>query len=70
MKTFSGDIDVRLGSTPRGRIDFNSFSGSLDSNLPMTYTRQQSPAHPGRSRWGWQRTILQFKTFSGDVRIR
>ena len=69
MKTFSGDIDVRLGSTPRGRIDFNSFSGSLDSNLPMTHSGNNR-RHIQGDLGGGGTNLLEFKTFSGDVRIR
>jgi hypothetical protein len=68
MKTFSGAIDVKLGPSPRGRVDFNSFSGSLDSNFPMTY-RTGNRRHI-QADLGGGTNALEFKTFSGDVKLR
>ena len=67
MKTFSGDIEVKLDAASRGRVDFNSFSGSLDSSCRLTLSHRQPPAHPGRARHGGGSNTLEFKTFSGDV---
>src|SRR5689334_22106035 len=36
VKTFSGDIRMRLPQSAKGNIDFNSFSGSFESDLPVT----------------------------------
>ncbi len=69
MKTFSGDIDVKLDASSRGRLDFNSFSGSLDSSLPLTYHTGNRRHIQGELAGGGSNT-LEFKTFSGDVRIR
>ena len=69
MKTFSGDIDVKLGASSRGRVEFNSFSGSLDTSLPMSY-RSGSRRHIQGELGGGGTNDLQFKTFSGDVTIR
>ena len=64
-----GDIDLKLAPTSQGRLDFDSFSGSLDTNLPMTY-RSGSKRHVQGDLGGGGKNNLQFKTFSGDVRLR
>jgi hypothetical protein len=69
VETFSGRIEAGLGNGVGGRLDFNSFSGSIDSDVPITYN--------SGSRRGLNGTIgaggsndYRFKTFSGNVRIR
>jgi DUF4097 and DUF4098 domain-containing protein YvlB len=70
MKTFSGDIDVKLSASSRGRIDFNSFSGSLDTSLPMSYRSGNRRHIQGELGGGGGTNDLHFHTFSGDVTIR
>jgi DUF4097 and DUF4098 domain-containing protein YvlB len=70
LKTFSGDIDVRLAASAQGRVDFSSFSGSLDSSLPMRYTSGKKRSVRGELGSGGATNDLEFHTFSGDVRIR
>lgn len=69
-ETFSGDIEVKLDGTPAGGIDFTSFSGRLDTDVPMTL-RTGSRRHM-RGRLGSEGSgdLFRFKTFSGDVRVR
>jgi hypothetical protein len=67
-ETFSGDIGVRLVQGASASVDFDSFSGSLQTDAPMSY-------HSGSRRHirgdiGAGGTDYHFKTFSGDVRIR
>jgi len=69
MKTFSGDIDLKLAPSSHGRLDFDSFSGSLDTTVPMTY-RSGGKRHVSGDLGGGGTNDLQFKTFSGDVRVR
>jgi DUF4097 and DUF4098 domain-containing protein YvlB len=70
LKTFSGDIEVRLAPDTSGAVEFNTFSGGLDSDVPLA-VRSKS----GRSLRGHLGTeardeaTLRFKTFSGDVRL-
>ena len=67
-ETFSGDIGVRIPQGTSAAVDFDSFSGSLQTDVPMTY-RSSSRRHV-RADIGAGGTDYYFKTFSGDVRIR
>ena len=67
-ETFSGDITVKLVQGASASIDFDSFSGSIDTNVPMNY-RSTSRRHV-RADIGAGGTDYHFKTFSGDVRIK
>ena len=67
-ETFSGDIGVTFPQGISGSIDFDSFSGSLRTDVPMTY-RSSSRRHI-RADIGAGGNDYYFKTFSGDVRIR
>jgi DUF4097 and DUF4098 domain-containing protein YvlB len=71
-ETFSGNIDARVPASASGKVRFNSFSGSVRSDLPISMTS---------SRGGRQTDVngeigtgdgptLQFKTFSGNLRIQ
>jgi DUF4097 and DUF4098 domain-containing protein YvlB len=67
-ETFSGDINVTLVQGASASIDFDSFSGSIRTSVPMNYRTE------GRRRVradiGAGGADYRFKTFSGDVRIR
>jgi DUF4097 and DUF4098 domain-containing protein YvlB len=67
-ETFSGDIDVRVPQGTSASVDFDSFSGDLRSDVPMTY--RSSSRRRVRADIGSGGTDYYFKTFSGDVRIR
>jgi hypothetical protein len=67
-ETFSGGIAVSLVQGASGSVDFDSFSGSLRSDVPLTY-RSASRRHV-RGDIGSGGTEYHFKTFSGDVRIK
>jgi DUF4097 and DUF4098 domain-containing protein YvlB len=67
-ETFSGDISVSLAQGASASVDFDSFSGSLKTDVPMNY-RSGSRRHI-RADIGSGGTDYHFKTFSGDVRIR
>src|SRR5215467_11536422 len=63
-ETFSGDITVGLANAAGGHVDFDSFSGSLQSDSPM-----QVRSMSGRRRTGdigSGSNDYHFKTFSGD----
>jgi DUF4097 and DUF4098 domain-containing protein YvlB len=69
-ETFSGDIEVGLAPTAGGRVDFDSFSGSLDTDMPMTYRTGNKRHISGDIGTGGGSNAFHFKTFSGDVRIK
>jgi hypothetical protein len=67
-RTFSGSIDLRVPDSAHGTVTFNSFSGRLNSELPLTLhtsSRRNLRAELGSGGGG----TLRFKTFSGSVKI-
>jgi len=67
-KTFSGDIEVRLPASAAGTVEFDSFSGDVDSALPLTLqskSKRKMRASLNDASGG----SMTFKTFSGDVRL-
>ncbi|HEX5787198.1 MAG TPA: DUF4097 family beta strand repeat-containing protein [Woeseiaceae bacterium] len=67
-KTFSGDIEVRLPESAGGTVEFDSFSGDVNSELPLTLerkTKRTLRASFNNASGG----ALSFHTFSGDVRL-
>ena len=68
VHTFSGAIAVRLPASARANVAFDSFSGHLNSDLPLmldSSSRRGVRGHLGSGEGG----ELKLKTFSGDVRI-
>ncbi|MEO8679708.1 MAG: DUF4097 family beta strand repeat-containing protein [Vicinamibacterales bacterium] len=69
IHTFSGEINLRLPGDARGAIDFNSFSGEFQSDLPVTLTSSSRRNFRGALNGGGN-TDFRLKTFSGGVNIR
>ncbi|CAN5768780.1 hypothetical protein BH18ACI5_BH18ACI5_22260 [soil metagenome] len=71
VETFSGDIHAKVSSSASGRVEFNSFSGDVDSDLPiaMRTTRRQGRQAVNGDIGSGGDTTLKFKTFSGDLRL-
>jgi DUF4097 and DUF4098 domain-containing protein YvlB len=69
VKTFSGNVRLRLPSNARGSIDFNSFSGRFESGLPVTLNTSSRRNFRGALNGGGSGDF-RLKTFSGDVTIR
>jgi hypothetical protein len=69
VNTFSGNVRLRLPSTARGNVDFNSFSGRFDSDLPVTLSTSSRRNFRGTLNGGGNGDF-RLKTFSGDVSIR
>lgn len=70
VDTFSGNVTLRVPETARGMVTFNSFSGRLNSDLPLTLrhgSRRSLKAELGSN--AQSGGTLRFKTFSGSVRI-
>ena len=68
-ETFSGDIRIKVGGNASGRVEFNSFSGSVDSDLPISMRSNRRRNVSGDIGSG-NGPMLNFKTFSGDLRIQ
>jgi len=67
-ETFSGPVRLKLADGAKGSVDFSTFSGSLDADVPLTLhsagrrsTKADLPGGAGAT--------LRFHTFSGDVRV-
>jgi DUF4097 and DUF4098 domain-containing protein YvlB len=69
VNTFSGDVRLRLPGSARGNIDFNSFSGRFESDLPVTLNSSSRRNFRGALNGGGEGDF-RLKTFSGDVSIR
>ena len=72
VKTFSGDIEVRLPLTASGRLEFDSFSGDVTSDVPLmlkSKSRRKLSAEFNTAAAGTAPGELTVKTFSGDVRL-
>jgi len=68
VETFSGGIELHVPDTAQGTVAFNSFSGRLSSEMPLTMktsSRRALKAELGSGDGG----TLRFKTFSGNVKI-
>jgi DUF4097 and DUF4098 domain-containing protein YvlB len=68
-ETFSGDISVKVVQGISASVDFDSFSGSLNTDVPMNY-RSSGKRRIKADLGGGGGADYSFKTFSGDVRIR
>ena len=69
INTFSGDVHLRLPDSAKGEIDFNSFSGRFESDLPVTLTNSSRRNFRGALNGGGSGDF-KLKTFSGSVSIR
>ncbi|HET7695023.1 MAG TPA: DUF4097 family beta strand repeat-containing protein [Vicinamibacterales bacterium] len=68
-ETFSGDIELTLAQGAGGRVDFDSFSGSLRSDVDIA-TRSSRRNRVSGTIGSGGGNDYRFKTFSGDARIR
>jgi hypothetical protein len=70
VDTFSGNVALHLPEEARGTVTFNSFSGHLNSDVPLTLrttSRRSVKADLGGP--AAEGGTLRFKTFSGSVKI-
>ncbi len=67
-ETFSGDISARLPDITNGHVRFNSFSGDFRSDFPVLLDRK-SKRDISADIGGGGGTNLEFKTFSGDLKL-
>lgn len=68
VNTFSGDIELGLPSSAQADVTFDSFSGHLNSAVPLTLNSSSRRAMRARLGAGGDGE-LKLKTFSGNVRI-
>jgi DUF4097 and DUF4098 domain-containing protein YvlB len=68
VETFSGEITLRVPANARGDISFDSFSGTFNSDLPVTMTTSGRRNFRGALNGGGS-TDFRLKTFSGSVRV-
>ena len=68
VNTFSGDVVLRLPDSARGDITFDSFSGSFNSDLPVTMSSSSRRSFRGALNGGGS-SDFRLNTFSGSVRI-
>jgi DUF4097 and DUF4098 domain-containing protein YvlB len=70
VETFSGRTELAVPGDARGRVTFDSFSGRLDSDVPLTFhssSRRRLSAELGGVA---DDASLRFHSFSGSVKIR
>jgi DUF4097 and DUF4098 domain-containing protein YvlB len=70
VDTFSGNVELRVPDTAQADVTFNSFSGQLNSDVPLTLRTSGRRNLRGRlGADGAGAGELRFKTFSGNVKI-
>ncbi|PYJ99500.1 MAG: hypothetical protein DME23_09400 [Verrucomicrobia bacterium] len=68
-ETFSGGIRVRLADCVKGDVNFKSFSGSFDAQLPLTLHKAGHNRVSGALPDDASDSALRFTTFSGNVHL-
>jgi hypothetical protein len=69
LETFSGSIEVKVTEGARAGVSFDSFSGGLTSDLPLTVHEQKKGKLRADLNGGDAAHTVRLKTFSGDVKI-
>ena len=69
INTFSGDVTLRLPESARGNLTFDSFSGSFNSDLPVTLSTTSKRSFRGALNGGGN-SDFRLNTFSGSVKIQ
>jgi len=69
VETFSGSIELHVPDSARGTVTFNSFSGRLNSEMPLTMHSSTRRAIKAELGGGGDGGTFRFKTFSGSVKI-
>jgi DUF4097 and DUF4098 domain-containing protein YvlB len=69
LETFSGGIDLRVPAEARAALSFDSFSGTLTSDLPLTLHEQKRGHLRADLNGGDAQRSMRLKTFSGNVKI-
>ena len=69
VDTFSGSIDLRVPESAGGEVRFNSFSGHLTSEMPLTLRKTGRRNLEGTLGGDSGGAAVNLKTFSGNVKI-
>ena len=69
-ETFSGNIQARVPASASGKVRFNSFSGSVRSDLPIDVGNRNKRRDVSGDIGDGSGPTLRFTTFSGDLRIQ
>jgi DUF4097 and DUF4098 domain-containing protein YvlB len=69
INTFSGGVTVQLPDSARGTIDFDTFSGTFKSDLPVAISSSSRRNFRGTFNGGGSGDF-RLKTFSGDVTVK
>lgn len=69
LETFSGGIDLRLPEAARAELSFDSFSGKMTADVPLTVQEQRKGHVRAGLNGGDGQSAVRLKTFSGDVKI-
>jgi DUF4097 and DUF4098 domain-containing protein YvlB len=69
LETFSGPIDLKVSNGARAALNFDSFSGRLTSDLPLTLSEQRKGHLRADLNGGDPQRPVRLKTFSGDVKL-
>jgi DUF4097 and DUF4098 domain-containing protein YvlB len=70
VNTFSGGINLRIPPDTRGELAFNTFSGDLTTDVPLTLSRARGRRNVQGTLNGGGGGRLRLKTFSGDATVR
>ena len=73
VDTFSGSVELHVPDNAKAAVSFNSFSGHLDSDMPLTFkslnSRRRGTLTARLGADDGDAGTLRVKTFSGSVRI-
>lgn len=69
VETFSGSIGLRIPAAAKAALTFDSFSGQLTSDLPLTLSEQKRGHLRAGINGGDAQRQVRLKTFSGNVKI-
>ena len=70
VETFSGNVQLHLPESARGSVNFNSFSGRLNTSLPVTVQSSRRKEFSGQlGQGGDGRGAIRVRTFSGNATL-
>jgi DUF4097 and DUF4098 domain-containing protein YvlB len=69
IETFSGGIELRLSDTAKAALSFDSFSGQMTADVPLTLQEQRKGHLRADINGGDPQHPVRLKTFSGNVKI-